>query len=70
MHAGGSLGFFDRAGIFFAGVSLTPELEANFRRASPLRLRQCGFIPETRPYHPHITLARTKRKKASRRCVN
>jgi RNA 2',3'-cyclic 3'-phosphodiesterase len=42
------LGSFDRAGIFFAGVSLTPGL--------------CGFIPETRPYHPHITLARTKAK--------
>jgi 2'-5' RNA ligase len=55
------LGFFDRAGVFFAGVNLTPELEALQQRvigATGL----CGFIPETRPYHPHITLARSKGK--------
>ena len=26
----------------------------------------CGFVPETRPYHPHITLARSKGKGANR----
>ena len=56
------LGFFDRAGIFFAGVRLTPELrELQTRVTTATRL--CGFIPETRPYHPHITLARSKGKK-------
>ena len=56
------LGFFERAGVFFAGVNLTPELEALQQRvigATGL----CGFIPETRPYHPHITLARSKGKR-------
>src|SRR5277367_5733368 len=55
------LGFFERAGVFFAGVNLTPELEAlqqRVTRATGL----CGFVPETRPYHPHITLARSKSK--------
>ncbi len=55
------MGFFDRAGIFFAGVKLTPELLAlqqNVISATVL----CGFTPETRPYHPHITLARSKGK--------
>ncbi len=55
----GGLDFFDRAGIFFASVKVTPEL---------LRLQQrviaatahCGFVPEARPFHPHITLARAK----------
>ncbi len=55
------LGFFDRAGIFFAGVALTPELIA-IQQQVTLATSPCGFIPETRPYHPHITLARTKSK--------
>jgi len=56
------VGFFDRAGIFFAGVSLTPEL-GELQKSVAAATAQCGFIPETRPYHPHITLARTKGKK-------
>jgi 2'-5' RNA ligase len=55
------LGFFDRAGIFFAGVNLTPELETLQKRVTTAT-GLCGFIPETRPYHPHITLARSKGK--------
>jgi RNA 2',3'-cyclic 3'-phosphodiesterase len=56
------LGFFDRAGIFFAGVRLTPELQ-ELQRSVTAATGLCGFIPETRPYHPHITLARTKGRK-------
>jgi RNA 2',3'-cyclic 3'-phosphodiesterase len=55
------LGFFDRAGVFFAGVNLTPELQALQQRVTAAT-GLCGFIPETRPYHPHITLARSKAK--------
>jgi 2'-5' RNA ligase len=55
------LGFFERAGVFFAGVNLTPELEALQQRVTEAT-GLCGFIPETRPYHPHITLARSKGK--------
>jgi RNA 2',3'-cyclic 3'-phosphodiesterase len=55
------LGFFDRAGVFFAGVNLTPELETLQQRVTEAT-GLCGFIPETRPYHPHITLARSKGK--------
>ncbi len=57
------LGFFESAGVFFAGVSLTPELEA-LQQSVTAATGLCGFIPETRPYHPHITLARSKRKGA------
>lgn len=53
------LGFFDRAGIFFAGVALTPELLALQRQVTAATI-PCGFTPEDRPYRPHITLARTK----------
>ena len=53
------LGYFDRAGIFFAGVTLTPELLALQQRVTAATL-PCGFTPEDRPYRPHITLARSK----------
>jgi 2'-5' RNA ligase len=56
-----ALDFFDRAGIFFAGVVLTPQLRSLQQRVIDAT-GLCGFIPETRPYHPHITLARTKGK--------
>jgi RNA 2',3'-cyclic 3'-phosphodiesterase len=56
------LGFFERAGIFFAGVVLTPALLA-LQQSVSAATHLCGFIPETRPYHPHITLARSKGKK-------
>jgi len=55
------LGFFERAGVFFAGVRLTPALEALQQRVTAAT-GLCGFVPETRPYHPHITLARSKSK--------
>lgn len=53
------LGLFDRAGVLFAGVGVSPELlllEQRVIAATAL----CGFASETRPYQPHITLARTK----------
>jgi RNA 2',3'-cyclic 3'-phosphodiesterase len=53
------LGFFDRAGIFFVGVALTPELLALQQKIAAATL-PCGFTPEDRPYRPHITLARSK----------
>ncbi|HET9099672.1 MAG TPA: RNA 2',3'-cyclic phosphodiesterase [Acidobacteriaceae bacterium] len=53
------LGYFDRAGIFFVGVALTPELLALQQRVTKT-IVPCGFVPEDRAYRPHITLARTK----------
>jgi RNA 2',3'-cyclic 3'-phosphodiesterase len=59
------LGIFDRAGILHLAAEPTSQL---------LRLQQlavsatvpCGFEAESRPYHPHITLARTKGRRGSR----
>lgn len=53
------LGFFDRAGVFFASVRLSPELIALQQQVLAATSR-CGFLPETRPYQPHITLARNR----------
>ncbi len=52
-------GFFDRVGVFFAGVRLSPQL-MRLQELVVAATRPCGFVPEDRPYHPHITLARAK----------
>jgi RNA 2',3'-cyclic 3'-phosphodiesterase len=58
------MGFFDRAGIFFAGIALTPELLALHQRVTAATI-PCGFVPEDHPFRPHVTLARSKgRRKA------
>ena len=53
------LGFFDRAGVFFTDVVVSPELVA-LQKEVMGATGGCGFKAEERPYHPHITLARNK----------
>jgi 2'-5' RNA ligase len=55
----GALGCFDRAGVLIADVEATPALTALAQRVVAATAR-CGFAAETRPFHPHITLARAK----------
>jgi 2'-5' RNA ligase len=52
-------GFFDRAGVFFAGVNVSAELR-ELQKLVVAATGKCGFVAEERPYHPHITLARAK----------
>lgn len=55
----GRMDCFDRAGVLIADVLPTPglvALEQSVLAATAL----CGFVAESRPYHPHITLARAK----------
>ncbi len=59
------LGFFERAGVFWASVDLTPELLALQQKVTAAT-RVCGFVPEDRAYHPHITLARAKGQTGAR----
>jgi RNA 2',3'-cyclic 3'-phosphodiesterase len=58
----GELGFFDRAGVFFADVVVSPALMSLQERVVAATAH-CGFAAETRPYHPHITLAKKTGKK-------
>ncbi|MGA8731356.1 MAG: RNA 2',3'-cyclic phosphodiesterase [Terracidiphilus sp.] len=53
------LGFFERSGVFFAGVRVTPEL-AQLQQRVIAATEPCGFVSEARPFNPHITLARIK----------
>lgn len=52
-------GFFDRTGVFFAGVKVSPELRL-LQGQVVTATAQCGFVPEDRQFHPHVTLARAK----------
>jgi len=53
------LGLFERAGVFYAGVETSRELAA-LQQCVIAATRPCGFAPEERLFHPHITLARAK----------
>jgi 2'-5' RNA ligase len=52
-------GFFERAGVFFAGVSVSAEMLEVEKRVLAATA-QCGFAAENRPFHPHVTVARAK----------
>jgi 2'-5' RNA ligase len=51
---------FERAGVLFAGVRLDENLAA-LQHQIVRKTTTCGFASDDRPYHPHITLARTPR---------
>jgi 2'-5' RNA ligase len=55
----GGLGVFERAGILHAEVKLSEQL-MDLQKKIVAATGLCGFEPETRPYRPHITLARFK----------
>ena len=53
------IGFFERAGIFYASVQLSPRL-ISLQPKVLAATAPCGYQPDARPFHPHITLARAK----------
>ena len=53
-------GSFERTGVFFAGVQLSPHL-LTLQQAIVAATHSCGFAAEDRPYRPHVTLARRRR---------
>lgn len=55
----GELGLFDSAGVFYVDAGLTQGLAALAQRVVSATSK-CGFAAESRPFHPHITLARAK----------
>ncbi len=61
----GAVDTFDRAGVLFVDVRVTPQLVA-LQQAVIAATIPCGFMPESRPYHPHITLARSRGKSGGR----
>lgn len=59
------VGIFDRSGVFFAGLAPNRTL-AGLHQQVVAATHPCGFEPDSRSYHPHITLARSKGKDAAR----
>ncbi len=53
------LGFFERAGVFWAGVELNAKL-LSLQQSVTAATRNCRFVTEVRTYNPHITLARVR----------
>ena len=49
----------DRPSVIWAGLSNSNVLKNLAKRLDQL-LEPLGFVPESRPYHPHLTLARIK----------
>jgi RNA 2',3'-cyclic 3'-phosphodiesterase len=60
-----SLDFFDRAGVFFAGVGISREL-LELQKQVTAATSQCGFESADRAYHPHVSLARSKDRQGAR----
>jgi 2'-5' RNA ligase len=65
----GQLDLFDRVGIFFADVEVSPQLAA-LQQMVVAAAALSGFVAEARPYHPHITLARAKERARDRSLPN
>lgn len=60
-----ALGAFERAGVVFVDVEVAPALAA-LQQQIAAASAQCGFRPEERPFHPHITLARVRGRRSFR----
>ena len=60
-----SLGLFAAKGILFAAIAASPTLDALHRNIIASGA-PCGFVPEARPFRPHITLARSKGRAGDR----
>jgi 2'-5' RNA ligase len=54
-----ALDCFERAGVLIACIRPAPALLMLQQRVTA-STQPCGFLPETRPFQPHITLARGK----------
>lgn len=57
--------FWSRPRIAWCGPRRIPEPLQLLVNQLKSGMRKCGFTPETRPYRPHVTLARDARSSAS-----
>ena len=51
-------GFFRKPKVFWLGCEKPPEALFNLQKKLGRKISRCEYIPETRPYSPHITIAR------------
>ena len=51
-------GYFSKPRVAWLGCSDIPAALADLHGQLGARLQSCGYQPEARPYHPHVTVAR------------
>jgi len=51
-------GFFSKPRVTWLGCDKPPVALADLHRQLGLSLQSCDYQPESRPYHPHVTVAR------------
>ncbi len=51
-------GYFKKPKVFWLGCEVIPERLLQLHHDLAIRLNHCGYIPEVRKYHPHVTMAR------------
>jgi RNA 2',3'-cyclic 3'-phosphodiesterase len=51
-------GYFNKPRVAWLGCRNPPSALDNLQRQLGLKLRHCGFRPERRNYHPHVSVAR------------
>jgi len=51
-------GQFTRPRVGWLGCRRTPDALVELHRQLGDSLKECGYRPEARPYHPHVTVAR------------
>ncbi len=56
------MGCWSKSGILWAGPAQVPEALLQLVQALNAGLSSCGYVPETRPYAAHLTLARKVRR--------
>lgn len=54
-------GYFSRARVAWIGCEIVPQGLADLHNQLGIRIKACGFNPESRPYNPHVTMARKVR---------
>jgi len=51
-------GYFKKPKVFWIGCQTVPQALFDLHRKLAKQISQCAYKPETRPYSPHITVAR------------
>jgi 2'-5' RNA ligase len=51
-------GYFGKPQVGWLGCRVIPDALIELHLQLGMRLRECGYHPETRPYQPHVTVAR------------
>lgn len=66
----GGLPAMERARVIHAGVTDSTESLTKLVSELEIQLAQLGFKPEARDYRPHLTLGRSKARRASREVID